>query len=212
MGDEPDCKAQCDAKNGPSCNTLGLMYQKGQGTAVDPMKAASLFDLACNYGSGAGCTNAGKAYADGMGVPTDDLRAFSYFSRGCDLKNSDGCTEAGVRLIEGKGVPEDVVHARQLFVRACDDLNGLACYWRGVTFEQALGEENVDDERAAAYFDRSCFLGNMKGCASLGNCYALGKGVDEDFDKGLDLLDKACKSGNNWACSRVKDLKGAASQ
>ena len=81
----------CDGGERKGCNSLGLMYENGEGVAQDLNRAADLFKRACDAGGSQGCVNLGSMYLRGQGVPKDLDRAADLFKKACDAGLDRGC-------------------------------------------------------------------------------------------------------------------------
>jgi hypothetical protein len=57
FGRYAECRAQCDAGNPASCNTLGHMLEHGVGAAKNPTDALQVYDRACRGRDKKGCAN-----------------------------------------------------------------------------------------------------------------------------------------------------------
>ncbi|GAA7373355.1 hypothetical protein HpCK89_01100 [Helicobacter pylori] len=50
-------------------------------------------------------------------------------------------------------------------------------------------------------------MNNGRGCATLGDLYDDGKGVEKDLTKATYFYSKACKLGDRKACEMLKELR-----
>ncbi|MCW4573965.1 sel1 repeat family protein, partial [Venenivibrio stagnispumantis] len=73
------------------CYNLGEMYYYGKGVEQDYVKAAGLFEKACDAGIAKGCNNLGRMYYDGEGVEEDYVKAAVFFKKACDAGSAKGC-------------------------------------------------------------------------------------------------------------------------
>src|SRR5260370_17517938 len=60
--------AECKKANYASCDSLGLMYEEGDGVAKDAKRAEELYRRACDAGHANGGTDMGGAHQNGNGV------------------------------------------------------------------------------------------------------------------------------------------------
>ncbi len=67
--------------------------------------------------------------------------------------------------------------------------------------------EKQDFSKAKGYFEKACDLNNGRGCATLGDLYDDGKGVEKDLTKATYFYSKACKLGDRKACEMLKELR-----
>ncbi len=82
--------AECKKANYASCDSLGLMYEEGDGVAKDAKRAEELYRRACDGGHANGCTNLGVLYQNGNGVAKDAARAAKLYQRACDAGSFTG--------------------------------------------------------------------------------------------------------------------------
>src|SRR5258707_12288715 len=75
--------AECEKAKYASCNSLGLMYEEGNGAAKDVKRAGELYRRACDGGHANGCTNLGLLYQTGFGVAKDAGRDASRYQGAC---------------------------------------------------------------------------------------------------------------------------------
>jgi TPR repeat protein len=110
----------CNFGSAVGCNTLGWMYDHGEGVPVDDRKAIELYRKACDIGYAMGCNNLGVMYARGEGVPEDDRKAIELYRKACDIGSALGCSNLGWMYAHGEGVTEDDRQAVELYRKACD--------------------------------------------------------------------------------------------
>ena len=67
--DQPQhMKTMCEKGTATACNSLGLLYVKGEGVKQDDARAIALFRKACDSGDASGCSNLGVIYAEGTAM------------------------------------------------------------------------------------------------------------------------------------------------
>lgn len=121
-------KKGCELNDGTSCNYLGILYQKGKGTAQDFKKAFMAFKKLCYEGTigrvgyqEIGCYNLALSYANGQGVKQNYKRAFGMFKELCDKDEmANACGIVGEYYYNAKGVKQDYREALEYFSVACD--------------------------------------------------------------------------------------------
>src|SRR5512146_247909 len=92
----------------------GLAAATGRGAPVDFVRAARLFEGACEGGSAEGCAYLAALIKEGRGVPPDPPRAAALSARACDGGHLASCRDLAALLERGAGVPRDVARAAQL--------------------------------------------------------------------------------------------------
>src|SRR5258708_27877635 len=112
--------AECEKAKYASCNSLGLMYEEGDGAEKDAKRAEELYRRACDGGHANGCTNLGVLYQNGVGVSKDTRRAAKLYQGACDRGSFTACSNLGAMYGSGDGVAKDEKVAIKLYQRACD--------------------------------------------------------------------------------------------
>jgi TPR repeat protein len=228
--DAAACKTACDAGDPHACVGYARRLAIGDGVAKDPKQAHVLFESACDKGVAGGCLSAGTDLVDGVGVLKDSAAGVARLKKACDLGNEIGCVNYAEMLYHGEGVAQDQKAGAALFAKGCDAGNVEAClrlggaytYGHGVDKDVAKGTalfqkacdakiadgcwaagtnlDAADPKRSAELFQLACDLGSARGCWSLGVDYRNGTGVAKDKAHGDQLLDRACKAGQQGAC------------
>jgi len=177
-------------------------YFSGDGVAVDPSRAATLFQRACDGGEISGCLSVGFQYADGNGVARDDARAVAFYSKACDGQNSRGCSSLGFMKENGRGIERDLAGAAALFQKACDGGDMYGCSALAGAYAAGRGVVR-DDVRAVAFAQKACDGDSMFGCRRLGEMYESGRGGVRDDLRAIALYQRAC-DGRDWtACDEL---------
>ena len=70
---------------------LGVMYANGDDVQKNEVKAAELYQQACDLKIGGGCNNLAILFGTGRGVRQDLGKAKELFGKACDLKFESGC-------------------------------------------------------------------------------------------------------------------------
>jgi len=95
----------CDNGRISGCNTLGMMYLRGDGVRQNKRKASKLLYKACNGSeyimNTDACFTLGVMHYRGEGVQLDKIEAKKLFGKACDGGHSDGCTNYKILLNEG---------------------------------------------------------------------------------------------------------------
>ncbi len=68
-------------------NSLGAMYQQGQGVAADAREAAKWYRAAAAQGNAAAMYNLGLLYEEGRGVAVNANEAIAWYRKAADLGN-----------------------------------------------------------------------------------------------------------------------------
>ncbi len=81
----------CNKANIFACDSLGRMYEEGQGVRQDYHKAAEFYKKACDMEYAGACNQLGLLYFNGQGVRQNLSIAKQYAGKACDLGNQIGC-------------------------------------------------------------------------------------------------------------------------
>jgi hypothetical protein len=125
-----DAQHKCDAGDFEACNSLGVLFSKGDGVAQNSAEAARLFSKACEGGQGLACSNLGALYAIGEGVEKDFVRAREILAKGCNLNNGTSCYNLGAIYANGLGIKKDDTEKQRFMKKACDLGVKQACSYK----------------------------------------------------------------------------------
>jgi TPR repeat protein len=127
FGDVARCMDQCQDGAPSACNALGVLYEYGRNTAMDPAIASGFYARACDREYAPGCTNLAWLYSLGRGVPHDAQQAMLLFTRAfdqsrlaCHRGDGRGCLMAGELLLRGQVSSTDDNEEVALFEAACN--------------------------------------------------------------------------------------------
>ena len=90
---------------------LGTLYERGQGVAVDGVKAVHWYGLAAAQGNRKAMHNLAVAYASGMGGKKNMAEAARWFVKAASFGLSDSQFNLAVLYERGDGVPQSLVDA-----------------------------------------------------------------------------------------------------
>ena len=102
----------CERGYAEDCASLGTVYERGEGAAVDLPRAVGLYRRACDQGEPSGCVSLALMYERGKGVPVDAARAAALDRQSCEAGDAWGCNNFGVLQANGTGVTKDERRAR----------------------------------------------------------------------------------------------------
>ena len=128
-------------------NTLGILYARGQGVAVDHVEAVKWFRKAAEQGYATAQHNLGSAYFRGRGVAADDAEALKWFRKAAAQGHAASQHNLGFAYFTGKGVPADNAAAARWFRLAAERGLARAQYNLGHLYDRGYGVPQ-DDFRA----------------------------------------------------------------
>jgi TPR repeat protein len=88
------CVAKCDAGQAEICETLGYLYETGEGVPQSYTRAGELYAQACRSGRGESCTRLAVMYDIGLSVAEDTSRAVELYRQACQLGEDWSCKRA----------------------------------------------------------------------------------------------------------------------
>jgi hypothetical protein len=212
-GDFTDCTAQCDAGNGDSCNTLGVIYQRGAGKDVPQSypKAEAAFLKACGKNRAAACGNLANLYGWGPSGVTKSIDNFKKFAQqGCNMGDGKSCSQLAAFYFRST-VADEPAKSGPLYARACSSGDANGCYQLGFklnsTERDHFGKSFIEHNPAGiVWLGKACKAGLDYACSSTGDAYAGGIGVERDGLKALELYGIACDRNSPIGCYRAGHL------
>ena len=109
-------------------NNLGLMYDYGEGVAVDDVEAVRWFRLAAAQDYADAQKNLGLMYDYGEGVEENDAEAVRLYQLAAEQENAGAQNNLALQYRAGDGVPRDLV---------------LSYMWSSISL--ALGKEEAQE-------------------------------------------------------------------
>lgn len=200
----------CDRNKASDCRELAGRLRSGSSALPkDNVRAAKLYQKACDLGSGASCADGGNMYANGDKVPNDPVVATIMLEKACELmRRADQCGFLAGRYAEGRGVKKDDMAAARLYRRACDDFGEFflsdACYELGAA--HAAGRGTVKDSSLALnYYNKACDGKVGAACDALGNVYVSNSPISagRDDKRAFEYFRRACDMAFSKACYTV---------
>ena len=202
----------CSTGDSRGCNSLGYMYDYGEGgVSEDRGRAAELYQRACDGKNGAGCGNLASLYHSGRGAKAglakDRAKAFEYASRGCEFKHGLSCFDLGVDYQMGDGVAKDEARAVQFYDIACRGDYPEACNNLGFMYFSGLGvERNLD--KARDLYRQACIGAVGRGCSNWGHLFQAGSA---DLVRAAILYRLGCLLGDASGCLDLGGVPGLRS-
>lgn len=167
--------------SGLGLNTLGVLYENGNGVEVDLDIARSMYEDAIEAGSVFSMTNLGDMYRDGVSVDVDGQRALRLYRMAADHGHSTGARRAAWLHKKGDVIERDIYAAVELFFEAFQ----LGDFESGasIAYIFEIGEYGYpQDEELAVNLYRKAMTYEVFDWAAyrLGMMYLEGRGTPED--------------------------------
>jgi localization factor PodJL len=124
---------------------LGTLYERGQGVAADPVKAAHWYEMSAAQGNRKAMHNLAVSYASGAGAKKNMAEAARWFAKAAALGLSDSQFNLAVLYERGDGVPQSLLDAYKWYSIAAATGDSESKQRMGV-----LGTQLSDSDRAAA--------------------------------------------------------------
>ncbi len=191
--------------------TLGYLYEKGHGVAVDVAKAVEYYKKAAEQGDASAMYNLGRLYSLGRGVSKDAVESDKWFK----LALQNGSAEAKVHYRDSKEYNEtssakreayaegykayqakDYATAAKLFAEAAAAGNAQAQVSMGELYRLGQGVPK-NPATAVEFYRKAALAGNARGQVELGRAYELGEGVKEDWSQAIEWYKKSAEQLNS---------------
>jgi uncharacterized protein len=184
----------CFLKDAEICFQLANAYASGgREQTVQHLKANVLYEMACNLNHAAACAEVANVHLLRQGVAYDPVKAFHLYTQSCDLGDEHGC-----KLLHEF---TDLIGSMQ--EESCGiDYNGNACNTLGLAYIHGIGQPH-DLEKARKAFEKSCDLGDHRGCANFATISTGDFGGRADWAKAHQANEKECAAGDAYSCSEL---------
>ena len=113
----------------------------------------------------------------------------------CDKGDLQKCFDLAEAYSNGlDGVKKDKIESVSLYKKACDGNHADSCLNLGVLYfvegDKSKGNDML--KKALELLEKECDSGNIKSCGEAGEAYVSGEVVEQNLQKGLNLLKKFC--------------------
>lgn len=154
----------CTRGNWGACDALAfsfVMYPP-----KDPVRAAQLYEKACQNAHAKSCNHLGIIYERAWveGAPSDKIEAL--YTQACDAGVDGGCHNLAIFYLR-PGPAHDEARAVSIFERLCERNYQTACVDLGDRLSRGRGVA-IDKPRGQALLKQACDQRNGYGCAFLG--------------------------------------------
>jgi TPR repeat protein len=197
----------------PSWNNLGLLYQRGKGVKQDFVKALYYTRLAADSGLPQAEANLGYLYRDGIGVEHDSEEAVKWFRLAADQGQTGAMISLYSACWDGRGVASDHKEAVKWLTKAAEAGNAHAQCLLGHYYENLEWESSENQMRlppnmpeAVRWYRSSADQNWAGGQYLLGLCYVAGNGVEQDEERGLELIRQAADQNHTDALFELASL------
>jgi TPR repeat protein len=187
------------AGNVEAMNSLGLLYQNGQGVAQSYDKARVWFQKAADAGDADAMNNLGELYYYGLGVARDYTQARDWYEKAAAADNANAMYSLGWMYEKGSGVIiRDYSQALNWYQRAAAEGNTEAMFNLGVLYQSGEGVAQSYD-KAGEWFQKAADAGNADAMNKLGELYSYAQGVARDYTPARNWYQRAAAAGSTEA-------------
>jgi TPR repeat protein len=190
-------------KNGKAA--LGWCYFLGAGVKQDDKKAFEIFQENAKEGTANAEAGLGFCYMLGRGVSQNDKEAFVWTKKAAEHGESKAQWNLGVLYMEGKGVPKNTNEGLIWIEKGAVHASASDQRKLGYDYEYSSEVFPQNLERAAYWYQQAADKGNCCGLYSLGLCYVDGKGVQQSYEKGFNLLKEARSQNCEYAICYLRE-------
>lgn len=176
------------------CNTVGHMYQYGEGIEKDEIEAVSWYRRAAELGYAEAQYNLGFMYYYGKGVKQDLGVALKWFSLSAEQGNKEAMLDIAYMYKLGKGVSVDNVEAFKWYRRLAELDDPVAQYNLGNMYKNGVGVD-CNLQEAARWFKMSSDHGHPEAQCALGYLYGRGEGVEKNVEEEIRLYKLSAEAG-----------------
>lgn len=190
----------CEFGDAPSCNDLGVAYNRGKGVAEDGEQARTFYDKACKGKLDLGCLNHGRS----LNAAGKYEEAKPLVQTACDKGMAGGCYELGVAYM--KGEQKDGAKALEALKKGCEqqpEPSADACGAMGVIYAQGFPGIPADLAKAEELLSSGCEKSSFESCKNLGILVRDGRVKSKDKGRAIELFTKACEGEDGIACNEL---------
>ncbi len=128
-------------------------------------------------------------------------QALAFYTRACEGGVHRGCAKRAGRLLREDMTTTQHSEGVNLAKASCEAGDGMSCSVLAFAYSVGVGLPNGKDlEQSARFYLKGCDLGEPIGCGNGGAALRLGRGVDKDHGRALELLTRACEWGYARGC------------
>ena len=129
--------------------SLGLLYDKGEGTPQDYKQALHWYTKAAEQGDAKAQFNLGWIYKNGEGTPQDYKQAIKWFTKAAEQGDVGAQFTLGLMYRNGDGTPQDNVMAYMLWNIAVENGYKYAKGNRDIVAKEMTSEKILEAQQLA---------------------------------------------------------------
>lgn len=149
----PLCEKAAEQDNTEAQFKCGSMYENGEGTAADKVKALYWYEKAAEQGHAEAQFNCGSMYSKGEGTAVDKSKALQWYEKAAEQGYANAQFVCGGMYRSGKGAAVDKARALYWYEKAAEQGNSNAQYNCGVMYYEGEGTAR-DLAKAKGFFQK----------------------------------------------------------
>lgn len=185
---------------------IGWLYEMGQGTERDDVKAAEWFRKSAEQGYALAQNELGRLLFSGKTGKKERAQAVVWYERAAEKKLSAAQSNLCTIYYKGLGVAQDIGKAFEHCRTAAQYGHGIAQDTLGLYHLKGINVEQSDEE-ACKWFERAHKNTSAIGTYHLAECYRTGRGREKNEYMAYRLYKQAQKAKIKAATTRLKKLK-----
>lgn len=188
---------------------IGRLFRFGQGVPKDSEAAEAWFQKAADKGDPLGEFNLALLYES----EGDEQRGFRHSHAAAEHGNADAMTSLYFAYLRGKGVAADKKEAAKWLTKSAEAGSAYGQCLLGYRYENPEWEFSPEGNHlpppnmveAVRWYRRSAEQNWSGGQYRLGLCYLDGNGVEQDEERGLQLIRNAADQSQTYAMAELAD-------
>ena len=190
---------------------IGKMHCYGLGTEQDYEKAFEWFLKSAQEGNKFAQYSLANLYYYGNGVEKDLSQAFLWYRKSSEQGQPYAPYAVAQMYDKGEYVSQSEENVQRYYKNALsgfleleskDQTDDNLYYKLGSMFKKGLGTD-IDMDKAIDYFKRSAEMNNTNAKRTLALEYILGKHLEQNIEKGLEMLTECADSGDTLSCYKL---------
>ena len=192
------CQQLANEGDADALNIVAGMYEMGEGTEIDAMKAFRNYERSANLGNVLGQYNLGRLYDQGVNGSKNAYEAVNWLNKAAEQDHLPAMEYLARIYFHGRGVNRNYQKAYQWITRSGGANTAEKHYFLGyLSLNGHAVNKNLKD--AYSHLMRAAESGIAEAQFQLGEMYRQGNGVAVDQQKALSWLSKAAGQSHEKA-------------
>ena len=180
--------------DGDAANSIGMLYDAGQGVPKDPAAATDWYRKSAAHDNPMGQYNLAAKYMAGSPTAENAAQAVRLYRASADAGNAKAQYQLASILYFGRYLPKDLAEAVKWLQKSDAQGNADATLGLANSYKNGYGVRK-DTVKAVALYQKAVAAGNAIACSTLAYMYYTGDGVPKDLTEAFRLFSKAADNG-----------------